>query len=273
MDDLSILELINLLTIGLTSFNIKQQIPNDINTHNQYIPAKNLKSQEWLDWISDWTEKQKMLINTKKTKTMVFNFTKNYQFTPRLYVQGDPIEVIEKTRLLGTIITSDLSWEQNTNHIVIKANSRMELIRTASSFGASIEDLKTIYKLFVRSQLEQSAVVWSSSLTDQNKADLERVQRSAVKVILGPKYRGYKKGLTTLNLETLEERRENLCLRFARKCVRNEKTKSMFPLNIKEHKMKTRNFEKYEVQHANTDRLRKSAIIYIKNLLNKNESQ
>ena len=125
----------------------------------------------------------------------------------------------------------------------------------------------------MRSQLEQSAVVWSSSLTDQNKADLERVQRSAVKVIFGPNYRGYKKGLTTLNLETLEERRENLCLRFARKCVRNEKTKSMFPLNIKEHKMKTRNFEKYEVQHANTDRLRKSAIIYMQNLLNKNESQ
>ena len=53
LDDLSILEIINLLTIGLTSFNIKQQIPNDINTHNQYIPAENLKSQEWLDWISD----------------------------------------------------------------------------------------------------------------------------------------------------------------------------------------------------------------------------
>ena len=184
-----------------------------------------------------------------------------------MYVQGDPIEVIGKTRLLGTIITSDLRWEQNTSHIVIKANSRMELIRKASSFGASIDDLKTIYKLFVRSQLEQSAVVWSSSLSDQNKADLERVQRSALKIILGPKYRGYR---NALNLETLEERRENLCLRFAKKCVRNDKTKSMFPLNKKAHIMKTRDFEKFEVQHANTDRLRKSAIIYMQNLLNKN---
>ena len=34
LDDLSILEIINLLTVGLTSFNIKQQIPSDINTHN-----------------------------------------------------------------------------------------------------------------------------------------------------------------------------------------------------------------------------------------------
>ena len=74
LDDLSILEIINLLTVGLASFNIKHQVPNDINTHNQYIPTQNLKSQEWLNWISDWTDKQKMLINTKKTHTMVFNF-------------------------------------------------------------------------------------------------------------------------------------------------------------------------------------------------------
>jgi hypothetical protein len=33
----------------------------------------------------------------------------------------------------------------------------------------------------------------------------------------------------------------------------------------------TRNPEKYLVQHANTERLRKSAIIYMQNLLNENE--
>ena len=85
----------------------------------------------------------------------------------------------------------------------------------------------------MRSQLEQSAVVWSSSLTDQNRADLERVQRSALKVILGSKYESYKKALNTLNLETLEDRREILCLRFAQKCTKNIKRKEMFPLNKK----------------------------------------
>jgi hypothetical protein len=77
VDDLSILEIVNLLTVGITSFNIKQQIPTDIPTHNQFVPPKNLKSQGWLDEINDWTEKQKMMINGKKTKTMIFNFTEN----------------------------------------------------------------------------------------------------------------------------------------------------------------------------------------------------
>ena len=73
---------------------------------------------------------------------MVFNFTENFKFSPRLFIQGELLQVIEKTRLLGTIITSDLRWEQNTSHIVTKANARMELRRVAS-FGKKVEDLKT----------------------------------------------------------------------------------------------------------------------------------
>ena len=238
-DDLSILEIINLLTVGLTSYNLKVQVPSDVATHNQYIPTENLKSQEWLDWISTWTDNQKMMNNGKKTKSMIFNFTDKYQFSTRLSIAGEPIEVIVSTRLLGTIITSDLRWEENTAQIVQIANARMELLRRVASFGTSIQDLKNIYILFVRSQLEQSSVVWHSSLTAENRNDLERVQKSAVKVILGGKYQSYKKSLDVLDLEKLDSRREYLCLKFAQKCASNEKTKDMFPLNDKLHNMET----------------------------------
>ena len=64
----------------------------------------------------------------------------------------------------------------------------MELLRRVVCFGASIEDMKIIYFLFVRSHLEQSATVWHSSLTEENAADLERVHKSAVKKMLGDNY-------------------------------------------------------------------------------------
>ena len=131
LDDLSILEIVNLLTVGLTSFNLKCQVPNDIPIHNQFISSHDLKSQVWLDQINDWTENQKMLINIQKTKTMIFNFTDKYQFSTRLSINDNPIEVIDSTKLLGTIITNDLKWEQHTAHIVNKSN-------------ASSEDLKPI---------------------------------------------------------------------------------------------------------------------------------
>ena len=152
--------------------------------------------------------------------------------------------------------------------LVRKANAKMELLRRVASFGASVDDLKNIYVLFIRSQLEQSAVVWHSSLTDINKNDLERIQKSAFKIILGDKYRSYRKSLQELELDTLEQRRENLCLNFALKAIENEKTKHMFPLRNTKNKMKTRNEEIFEVQKANTNRLKDSAIIYMQRLLN-----
>ena len=54
-------------------------------------------------------------------------------------------------------------------------------------FTSKYSDLKTIYKLFIRSILEQSAVVWNSSLKVKNSDDLERVQKSVTKIIMESK--------------------------------------------------------------------------------------
>ena len=147
----------------------------------------------------------------------------------------------------------------------------MQLLRKVASFGAPIDDLKEIYILFVRSILEQSATVWHSSISSDNGNDLERVQKSAVKIILNEKYTTYQQGLAKLGLETLASRRDNLCLSFAKKCVKSEKMRHMFPKNEKSHNMNTRNGEEYVVHFANTGRLQKSPLIYMQKLLNEDE--
>ena len=211
------------------------------------------------------------MINEKKTKTMIFNYTENYQCTTRLKINNEPIDVINSTRLLGTIISNDLSWDLNTSALVKKANARMELLRKVASFGTGVEDLKTVYMLYIRSLLEHSATVWHSSLTEENKSDLERVQKSAVKVILGNKYENYQKALSQLDIENLNDRREILCRNFAIKSTKNQRTKKMFPLNKKTHNMESRKPEKFKVSHANTSRFQSSSIIYMQKLLNENE--
>ena len=86
---------------------------------------------------------------------------------------------------------------------------------------------------------------------------------SALKVIFGPKYKSYKNTVTKMNLEHLNEWRENLCLTFALINSRHPIMKNMFPLNKKTVGMSTRNPEKYKVQHALNERLRNSLIIYM----------
>ena len=74
----------------------------------------------------------------------------------------------------------------------------MELLRKVASFGTSNDELKDIYILFIRSHLEQSAVVWHSSLTENNRNDLERVQKTALTSIWGDKYISYDQALQKL---------------------------------------------------------------------------
>jgi hypothetical protein len=149
----------------------------------------------------------------------------------------------------------------------------MQLLRKLANFGPPEEDLKDTYILFVRSILEQSATVWHSSLTEEKSNNLERVQKSAIKIILKDKYPGYKQGLAKLGLESLKSRREDLCLNFAKKCVKSDQFQHMFPKDIKSHDMNTRKEEKYNVQFANTERLQNSPIIYMQKLLNTDDSK
>ena len=153
VDDLTVLEMVNLLTIGISCYNVKMQVPSDIIEGNQFIPPVNLKSQEYLDSINQWTKNQKMVINQKKSKTMIFNFTQNYQFSTRLKLQDEVLETVQDAKLLGTVLTNDLKWEKNTQNIVKRANARMQLLRKISNFGASWDDLKNIYILYIRSLL------------------------------------------------------------------------------------------------------------------------
>ena len=74
-------------------------------------------------------------------------------------------------------------------------------------------------------------------------------------------------------MDSLEVRRENLCLKFAKACVRNEKLSDMFPRNSKNHLMEKRGREIFYVKRAKTERLRKSAVVNMQNLLNKDESK
>ena len=91
IDDLSLLEILNLISVGISSYNCKQQVPSDIQSGNHFIPTQNLKSQQHLEKLSKWTDAMKMKLNTDKSKFMIINFTRNYQFNTQLSLEGNPL--------------------------------------------------------------------------------------------------------------------------------------------------------------------------------------
>ena len=102
----------------------------------------------------------------------------------------------------------------------------------------------------------------------QNIKDLQRTQKCFVKLLLKNKCTTYEEALLKLNLQSLEERRSDLNLKFARHCTKSGKFQDLFP----ENGNFTRHKEKYTVPHCNTNRMKQSSLIQMKHLLN-NEFQ
>ena len=173
---------------------------------------------------------------------------------------------VRETRLLGVVLRDDLTWKSNTDFIVKQAYKRMILLHRLFKFKMATEDMIEIYTLYIRSILESSAVVWHSSITQEEVIELERVQKVALRIILRNEYEHYENALTLTGLDTLEQRRRSLCNKFAINCTRNSKTSNMFPLNPSS--VDTRHHGKYLVQQATTSRLKDSAIPYMQRLLN-----
>ena len=83
-----------------------------------------------------------------------------------------------------------------------------------------------VYIKEIRSVLELAVPDWHSGLTLRQSADIERVQRVAVYVILSDPHTGkcefsYDMALAVLELEPLTSRRDKLCLTFAKKSLKS----------------------------------------------------
>ena len=78
-----------------------------------------------------------------------------------------------------------------------------KLLRGVQGFGASIKEMVHLWTVFCRSVLEQSCAVWSSSLTQENKNDLEHTEKTFAKLVLKERYKNYEDAMMILDIDSL----------------------------------------------------------------------
>ena len=94
---------------------------------------------------------------------------------------------------------------------------------------------------------------------------MEKIKKIALRLIFG-RLKTYKQLLEEAKIDTLETRREKLCLKFAKKAIKHKQFKNWFlQANPGSHTEKPR----YYKCIANTKRLLNSPIPYLTYLLNK----
>ena len=107
------------------------------------------------------------------------------------------------------------------------------MIRRLKNLGANMEDLLDVYCKQIRSLLEFAVPVWNSSLTGENISQLERIQKSALHIILGERYHSYRSALKATGLDKLSDRRKKICMAFAKKALKHSKFSSWFKPNTR----------------------------------------
>ena len=91
------------------------------------------------------------------------------------------------------VVVVFVRWHENTNFLTNKAFSRIWILRKLKNMGASRRMLIDTYYKHIRTVIEFGAAVWNAGLTQENIAHIERVQKSALHVILGPRQGHMKK--------------------------------------------------------------------------------
>jgi len=202
---------------------------------------------------------------------MDVSFLKNTQSaSPKLCSQ--PLQRVQSTKVLGVQISADLQWSEQIRTMLRKANGRLQMLKLLKKFHMPVADLVTVYIGYVRPSLEYAAPVWHSSITVKQQDMIERIQKRATKIILGPRYDTYEDSLIICNLKTLEERRRHLCKSFIDSLMTSEKFRAWLPPSRGDTvSYELRSAAKLGTLRSRTTRYRNSAIPYFCRLYNGNE--
>jgi hypothetical protein len=173
-----------------------------------------------------------MILNQKKTKCLLFIISKTQDFMPELTVDGENfLEVIYKVKLVGLVITSDMTWNAHVDYTIGRVNKILWQLIRFKQYRAPRDKLLEYYTIKIRSILMFGAVCFHSALTLELRQRLELQQKRSLAIILGSQYRTYDHARTVTNLPTLEVMREEACIKWAIKAQANPQHTNLFPIN------------------------------------------
>ena len=268
VDDLSLAEAISIPDQLVSLADDQRPLPDSFHARTGHVlPMGNSKVYRQLMKTKEFAEKNNMKLNYEKTKLIVFNPCTKTDFQPSISIDDHDLEVVEEIRLLGITIRSDMKWISNTSNMISKAGRRLWMLRRLKNLGANEKDLVDVYLKQIRCVMELAVPAWQSAISQAERQDLERIQKSACHIILGRNYTSYKHALKLLKLDTLESRRIKLSLKFGLKAENHKKFKNWFKPSEVNHKTRSIN-PKYCSVRANHTRFAKSPLSYLTKLLN-----
>ena len=225
--------------------------------------------QNNLDDLQSWCETNNMKLNARTCHVMVVHFGKTHEPLVDLSLGNQTLDKVQSVKILGVLLQENLKWDAHVNGMVTRANKRIYMLRTLKPFRLPIEDLILVYTGYIRPIVEYAVPVWHSGLTKKQTAQIERIQKRALRIILGTQYFSYHHALQITKLQSLHERRRELCLRFAKSLQCSAEFRDWLPPpRISRYTNSLRNVQTHRAIKCRTERYKDSPIPYLVDLMN-----
>jgi len=163
--------------------------------------------QKDLDSLTDWSKRWLLKFNPSKCKLMHIG----HKLKTEYYMEDDngskvKIEEVELEKDLGIYIRNDLKVSTQCVNAARKARSVIAMIKRYFR-RLDNDDFLLIYKIYIRPHVEYCIQAWSPHLKKDIQC-LEKVQRSATRLVPSLRKFTYEERLRRLGLTTLERRRQ-----------------------------------------------------------------
>ncbi len=145
-----------------------------------YGESDGADANEDLDRLRVWIEGAGFRLQQKKTKFMLIT-RKRKPPSPRVLLGEVEVERVKSHKLLGVVISEDLSWSLHISQVCLKSKRLLGCLYRTFHL-ASTTCLTLLYKAVVRPVMEYASCVWSPSHA-VHQVRLERVQSFAAKVV------------------------------------------------------------------------------------------
>ena len=151
-----------------------------------------------------WSEQNNTILNSSKTVILNVAFTDKPAMHLDVTYGNDNIFLSpsEHTKFLGVVVDNKLTFSNHVDYIISKCSQRLYLMRLLKRMGIDSEGLKTFYVANIKSVITYACPAWYNLLSDNDKTRLERIQRSATRIML-PFSDDYEQRLDNLALPTI----------------------------------------------------------------------
>ena len=131
----------------------------------------------------EWCEENFLELNVSKTKEMVIDFRLKKADLVPVTINGSVVERVNSFKYLGVVFDNTLSWNNNTDALINKINTRLYCLRKLSSFNVSAHILQSFYTSVIMGVMTFGLTSWGGNLSKSNRERIDRSIRKAGRVI------------------------------------------------------------------------------------------